>query len=143
MKLELVTPTGIKRSEDIYEVTLPTQDGEIGVLPGHEPLVTLLEAGLMMVRYKKSDKEMEPLAVSRGIAEITGDTVRILADEAEDSTDIVEAEVKAALARAEKMRAEAKNQVELNEAMALLRRQGARLKVAELKRRTHRERKSL
>jgi len=143
MKFELITPVGIKRSEDIYEVVLPTMDGEIGVLPGHEPLVTLLEAGVMMVRYKKTDSEMEPIAVSRGIAEITGDTVRILADEAEGSEDLVEAEVKAALARAEKMRSEAKSQVELNEAMAMLRRQGARLKVAELKRRTHRERKTL
>jgi len=139
MKLELVTPFGIKRSEEIYEVVLPTASGEITVLPGHEPLVTLLVPGVMTVRYKKTDPAdaREVIAVSKGIAEISGDTISILTNEAETGDEIVENEAKAALERAQKMKAEAKDEVELEKAQELLQRQTTRLKVAELQRRHH------
>jgi F-type H+-transporting ATPase subunit epsilon len=136
MKLQLVTPVGIKRDEEIYEVVLPTQTGEIGVFPGHEPLVTLLDIGVMSVRRNKSDSDeaLEHLAVSTGIVEIDGDRVLILADEADEGADIAEQEVKAALERAQKMRAEAKDQVDITEAEKLLKRHATQLKVAELRR---------
>jgi F-type H+-transporting ATPase subunit epsilon len=136
MKLQLVTPVGIKRDEDIYEVILPTQNGEIGVLPGHEPLVTLLDIGIMSVRQKKgdSDEALEHFAVSTGIVEIDGERVLILADEADEGSDIAEQEVAAALKRAEKMRAEAGSVVDITEAEKLLKRHATQLKVAELKR---------
>lgn len=141
MKLQLVTPVGIKREEDVYEVTLPTRMGEIGVLPGHEPLVTLLEIGVMSVRKKKSDPDeaREHFAVSSGIVEIDGEKVLILADEADEPNDIVENEVKAALERAQKLRTEANTQVDVTEAEKLLKRHASQLKVAELRRR-HRNR---
>jgi F-type H+-transporting ATPase subunit epsilon len=140
MKLQLVTPVGIKRDEEVYEVTLPTSTGEIGVLPGHEPLVTLLDIGIMSVRENKtdSDDQKEYFAVSSGIAEIDGERVLILADEADEPSDITEAEVKAALERAQKLRASADNQVDITEADKLLKRHATQLKVAELKRHRHR-----
>jgi F-type H+-transporting ATPase subunit epsilon len=136
MKLQLVTPVGIKRDEDVYEVILPTRMGEIGVLPGHEPLVVLLEIGVMSVRKNKGDSDelMEHFAVSTGIVEIDGEMVRILADEADESSDITEHEVQMALERAQKMRAEADNQVAITEAEKLLKRHSTQLRVAELKR---------
>jgi F-type H+-transporting ATPase subunit epsilon len=145
MKLELVTPFGIKRSEDAYEVVLPTLNGEITVFPGHEPLITLMKHGVMMVRRNKSDADsaLEAVAVAEGIVEITSDTIRILANEAEEGDEIVVDEARAALIRAEKMKAEAKNQVELETAHKLLQHQSARLKVAELHRRRHRDRKGI
>jgi F-type H+-transporting ATPase subunit epsilon len=136
MKLQLVTPVGIKRDEEVYEVTLPTRSGQIGVFPGHEPLVTLLDIGVMSVRKNKSDPDeaLEDFAVSAGIVEVDGDRVLILADEVDEGQDIAEQEVKAALERAKKMRAEAKDQVALTEAEKLLKRHATQLKVAELKR---------
>ncbi|MDR3125920.1 MAG: ATP synthase F1 subunit epsilon [Candidatus Nomurabacteria bacterium] len=136
MKLQLVTPIGLKRDEEVYEVILPTMDGEIGVLPGHEPLVTLLDVGIMSVRAQKndSDEAMEHFAVSTGIAEIDGSRVLILADEADEGDDIAEQEAKAALERAQKMRAEASDQVAITEAEKLLKRHTTQLKVAELRR---------
>jgi F-type H+-transporting ATPase subunit epsilon len=136
MKLQLVTPVGIKREEEVYEVILPTQMGQIGVFPGHEPLVTLLDIGVVSIRKNKSDPDdaLEHLAVAAGIVEIDGSRVLILADEADEGQDITEQEVKAALARAEKMRAEAKDQVDITEAEKLLKRHTTQLKVAELRR---------
>jgi F-type H+-transporting ATPase subunit epsilon len=137
MKLQLVTPVGLKRDTEVYELTLPTQSGEISVLPGHEPLVTLLDIGVMSVRRNKSDPDdlQEYFAVSSGIVEIDGERVLILADEADEPSDIAEAEVKAALERAQKLRASADNQVDITEADKLLKRHATQLKVAELKRR--------
>jgi F-type H+-transporting ATPase subunit epsilon len=136
LKLQLVTPLGEKMNEDIYEVILPTTSGEIGVLPGHEPLVALLEIGIMSVRQTKSDPDemMEHFAVSSGIIEVDGERVLILADEADESDEIAEQEVKAALERAQAMRAEAKDQVDITEADRLLKRHTTQLKVAELRR---------
>ncbi|MDB5186181.1 MAG: atpC, partial [Candidatus Saccharibacteria bacterium] len=45
MKLELVSLTGVKYSDDAYEVVIPTADGEIAVFPGHMPLVSLAVPG--------------------------------------------------------------------------------------------------
>ena len=55
MKLELITLTGEKLSEEVYEVTLPTRAGEISVFPGHETLTTIATDGVLYVRRKKSD----------------------------------------------------------------------------------------
>ena len=136
MKLQLVTPVGIKREEDVYEVTLPTRMGEIGILPGHEPLVSLLEIGVMSVRKNKDDSDelLEHFAVTSGIVEIDGDKVLILADEADEPSDIIENEVKAALERAQKLREKADTQVDITEAEKLLKRHASQLKVAELRR---------
>jgi F-type H+-transporting ATPase subunit epsilon len=135
VKLELVTPVGIKLSEEIYEVVLPTASGFITVLPKHEPLVTLLAQGVMAVRRNRTDPDLEHLAIERGIAEINGESVRILTDEAVAGDEVVEREIQAALASAQKMQSQAKNQIELEKAKSLVNRQVARLKVAEMHRR--------
>jgi len=145
MKLELVTPFGIKRSEEVYEVVLPTTSGEITVLPGHEPLVTILAPGAMVVRRSNTDPDdlTEAIAVSRGIVEIANDVVSILANEAEEGDEIIEQEAKSALERAQKMHAEAKDEIELENARQILQRQTTRLKVAELHRRRRKPRGTL
>ncbi len=137
MNLQLVTLTGTKLDKPVYEVIIPTADGEIAVFPDHEPLVTLARPGAIQVRYQKTDPDdrMEILAVSGGVVEIDNDSVRILVDEADHGSDIVEAEAAAALERAKQMRDEAKDQVELEKASALVDRHAVRLKVADLQRR--------
>ncbi len=136
MNLLLITLLGIKIDQEVYELIIPTSSGEIGVFPGHEPLVTLAVPGAIRVRYKKEDPDtdLEYFAISGGVIEISQKTVRVLVDEADHGDDIIEAESKAALARAIEMRDKATDQVELAKARELVDRHSVRLKVAELRR---------
>lgn len=140
MKFELVTLAGIQLDQEVYEVMLPTAAGPISVFPGHEPLVSVAVPGAIAVRYKKGDPEdkLEYFAIGGGVIEISGTRVRVLVDEADHGDDIVEAESKAALEYALKLRETAKNQVELEKAHQLVDRHTVRLKVADLRRRHRR-----
>lgn len=137
MRLQLITLSGTKVDKEIHGVTLPTKAGEISVFEGHEPLVTLAEPGALVVREKKHDidKNMDYLAISGGVVEIDGTTIKVLVDEADHGDDIIETESKAALERAMKLREKAGSQLELEEASKLIDRHAVRLKVAGLRRR--------
>lgn len=140
MNLKLVTLLGEKISEKVYQVTIPTAQGEITVYPDHEPLVTLARPGAIMMRFHKDDPDskLEYFAISGGVVEISKKQVKILVDEADHSDEILEAESKAALERALEMQANASDQVEREKAMQIIDRQRVRLKVAELRRRRQR-----
>lgn len=140
MNLKLITMLGVKIDQEVYELIIPTSTGEIAVFPGHEALVTLAVPGVIAVRYRKGDldSKMDFFAISGGIVEISQQAIRVLVDEADHGDDIVENESKDALARAIEMRDEAKDQVELEKAHALVDRHMVRLKVADLHRRHHR-----
>jgi F-type H+-transporting ATPase subunit epsilon len=141
MHLQLITLKGISVDQDIYELIAPTAAGEIGVFPGHEPLVTLATSGALTVRHKKGDRddELEYFAISGGVIEVNPDSIRILVDEADHGDDIIEAESHAALELALKLRDEAKDQVELAKATELIDRHSVRLRVADLQRRRRRQ----
>ena len=134
MHLQLITLHGVSIDTDIYELMAPTTTGDIAVFPGHEPLVTMAAPGALAVRYEKKDADsaLDYFAISGGVIEITPETIRVLVDEADYGDDIVEAESKAALERALKMRDEAKNRVDLEKAHQLIDRHMVRLRVAEL-----------
>jgi F-type H+-transporting ATPase subunit epsilon len=136
MQLQLITLLGVKIDQDVYELIIPTAAGEIGVFPGHEPLVSIAVPGAIAVRYKKgdADSKLEYFAISGGIIEISQTKVRVLVDEADHGDDIIESESKAALARAMELRDKAKDQVELDHALELVDRHTVRLKVAGLRR---------
>jgi F-type H+-transporting ATPase subunit epsilon len=137
MNLKLVTLLGVKIDQEVYEVIIPTPDGEIAIFPDHQHLVTLAVSGVITVRHKKDDDDdkLEFFAISGGIAEISKNIVRILVDEANRDDEIVEAESQAALERAIELRKNAANQIELEKAHQLVDRHSVRLKVAELRRR--------
>lgn len=137
MNFQLVTLAGVRVDESVYEVIIPTVDGEISVFPSHEPLVTVAKSGVIAVRRDKQhdNDQMDYFAISGGVVEISADRVRVLVDEAEHGEDIVEAESQAALERAIKLRDDAKTQVELEKAHQLVDRHAVRLKVADLHRR--------
>lgn len=137
MNLKLITMLGVKIDQEVYELIIPTSTGEIAVFPGHEALVTLAVPGVIAVRYSKGDidSKMDFFAISGGVVEISQQMIRVLVDEADHGEDIIEAESKAALARAVEMRDKAKDQVELEKAHALVDRHMVRLKVADLHRR--------
>lgn len=137
---QLVSLSGKKFDEDVYEVILPTLDGEIGVLQDHMPLVSVAKTGVIVVRRqpKDSDAQREFFATNGGAIEVSDNTLRVLVDEADHADEINEAEVQKALERAQKMKAEAKDQVSLEHAQQLVDRQAVRLQVAGLRRRHQR-----
>jgi len=141
MNLELITLLGKKVDQEVYEVMIPTGEGEIAVFPGHEPLVSIAVPGAIAVRYKKDDPDskLDFFAISGGVVEISPKKVRVLVDEADNGEDIIEAESKAALDRAIQLRDAAKDQVELEKAHQLVDRHMVRLKVADLRRRHYRQ----
>lgn len=134
---QLVSITGQIFDDEVYEVILPTLDGEIGVLQDHMPLVSVATNGAIIVRRnpRDADREREFFATNGGVIDVAGNTLRVLVDEADHADDINEAEAKAAHERAMKLKAEAKDQVSLEHAQALVDRQSVRLQVAGLKRR--------
>ena len=136
MHLQLITLTGIAIDQDIYEITAPTAAGPISVFPGHEALVSVAIPGALAVRYKKGDSDdaREFFAISGGVIEVNQTAVRVLVDEADHGDDIIEAESQAALDRALTLKAEAKNQVDIDHAKELIDRHTVRLQVAGLRR---------
>ena len=83
---------------DVDEVVLPASDGEIGVLPGHTPLLTTLRIGTL--RYR-AGSTIERIVISWGFAEVLPDRVTILAELAERPDEIDVARAEAAKKRAE------------------------------------------
>ncbi len=138
MELKLITLGGVKLDEQVYSVTIPTIDGEISVLPSHEPLVTVAKDGVITVRRTKETSDEEFFAISGGVVEIDQTGVRILVDEADHGDDILEAETQAALERAVQARDNAGDQIEREKAKQLIDRHMVRLKVADLQRRKRR-----
>lgn len=139
MKLELVTLSGVKLDTEIYQATIPTSEGEIGVFPDHEAMVTLAVPGVITVGYDKNDENnIDLFAISGGVVEISGKKIRILVDEADSGDEINESETRAALDRALALRDSAKDQIELEKAHQLVDRHQVRLKVADLRRRKRR-----
>lgn len=135
--LELVTLNGLKFSDDVYEVVLPTPDGLIAVFPNHMPLVSLAVPGVISIRRRESDadEKMELFATNGGVIEINDRRVRVLVDEADDSTEVVEQEIEEALKLAKQEAQNAKDQVSIDKANQMVQTQQARLKVAGMRRR--------
>ena len=98
LKLEIVTPESKTYSEDVEMVTLPGSEGEAGIYPNHVPLMTKVQAGEIVVSRNGNE---EILAIGEGFAEITGEHVAILTDNAANSGDIDEAAAEQAKAKAE------------------------------------------
>jgi len=132
IQLVIVTPERKLLSESVVEVTLPGAEGELGVLPGHAPLIT--ELGIGELRYRIAVGAMsDPIAVIRGFAEVLQDRVTVLAETAERPEEIDIERAKAALERAEKRIATGMSASEMDweRATAALQRALIRIKVAE------------
>lgn len=141
MDFELVTLDGVKSQGEVYSVILPTAAGEITVLPGHEALLSQLVPGVITVRRKKGDADhhLEHYATFGGVVEIRAKSVRVLVDEAAAGEEVNEAEARKAHEEALRLRKEAKTQVELEHAQALIDRSAVRLQISDLKRHHRRQ----
>ncbi|MGA1204631.1 MAG: ATP synthase F1 subunit epsilon [Opitutales bacterium] len=106
LTLEIVTPERKVLSEEVDHVVLPTEaGGEIDVLPGHIPLMTMIEPGEL--RYYKGN-QVESIAIARGFIEVIGDTVSVLTEAAIEVDEIDPASLAGAKARAQQALEEAR-----------------------------------
>jgi len=98
LTLEIVTPEDRVFSDTVDTVVIPTVEGEIGILPGHIPLLTQVADGELRVT---KGAETKGLVVGGGFAQIEGDRVKILAEFAINEAQIDENAAEKAIQRAE------------------------------------------
>jgi F-type H+-transporting ATPase subunit epsilon len=121
MQVELVSVERALWSGEATAVFARTPDGEIGVLPGHAPLLAALEPG-WVVRIERANEPELRVAVHGGFLSV-GDTVSVLAEMAEPAEDIDTARARAALDRAQQDEGPAAEEAR-NRALARLRAAG-------------------
>ncbi|MCL4357723.1 ATP synthase F1 subunit epsilon [Patescibacteria group bacterium] len=138
--LTLVSQSGIKYDADVSEVMLPTMDGQIGVLTDHMPLISVTKPGVISIRRQPHDteREMDHFATYGGVLEFEHNNLIVVVDEADAAESINELEAQKAYDAAQRMKAEAKDQLSLERAQALVDRHAVRLQVATIKRRHYR-----
>jgi len=129
IKFKIITPERTVYEDEIDQITLPTADGEITVLPNHIPLISILVPGELDVR---KDGEEIAMAVSGGMIEVRGNEMTILADTAERAEEIDLTRAEEARQRAEKLKDEKirMDETEFATAAAIFEKNLARIKVA-------------
>ena len=128
--LEIVPAERTVLSDDVDQINAPGAAGRMGVLPRHEPLMTMLVPGELTI-IKQGQRT--PFAISGGFMEVLPDRVTILADTAERADEIDEARADAARKRAEELLQNRRSEQEAVLAEAQLRRALVRLRVARLR----------
>lgn len=129
IKLDIVTVERSVYSDNVDIVIARGVEGELGILPHHAPLMTMLQPGELIAR--KGNEEYS-LAISGGFLEVRPDRVIVLADSAERAEEIDIARAEEAKKRAEKMMAEKYAPgVDAGRVEAALRRSLVRIKVSE------------
>ncbi|NCN22260.1 ATP synthase F1 subunit epsilon [Candidatus Falkowbacteria bacterium] len=128
IKFEVVTPEKVVLKKQVLQVTVPTEDGEITVLPEHIPLMSILKPGV--IEMKLEEGELEVMSVSGGFIEVMRDKIIILADTAERADELDEARIEEARARAEARKKELENvdEVQFANIAVQLEKEMARLK---------------
>ena len=123
--VEVVTPEATGFQGEAQSVSLPTPDGEITVLPHHIPLISTVVPGTATIRL---NGEETLLAVTRGVIEVDGQSVRVLVQSADRTEALEEAAIEEARKRAEQLQHERRDDAEgFAEATALLERELAKL----------------
>lgn len=133
--LQVVTPERVVLEEDVEIVVARASEGDIGILHGHEPVLSPLDAGELT--YRKGGQEYS-LAVAGGFMEVTPEQVVILADTAERSEEIDRERAEQARQRAEQLLAQRRGTELEAETAAALQRALVRLRLAEMRRRSGR-----
>ena len=128
---EVVTAERLVSSQEVDVVVAPGEAGELAVLPRHAPLLTSLRPGEIMVR---NDGEESYIAVGGGFMEVMPGKVTVLADTAERADEIDEQRAEEALRRAREQAGVSGSEVDLERALASMRRSQARLRVARRRR---------
>lgn len=132
MRLEIATAERVVYSEDVEILVAPGMDGQLGILPNHAPLLTALQPGEIRVVREGEESYM---AVSGGFLEVMANRVTILADTAERAEEIDIERAEEAMQRAqERIETGGASAMELQRALASIRRSQARLLAARRRR---------
>ncbi len=134
MHLKLISPERVLSDEPFVSVSVPTELGEITVLPHHAPLVAILVSGIITVRLPNGS--IDEIAVSNGFIRVTKEGVTILAETAERGHELDVSVIEEAKTRAKQVMVKAATQDDVAFAMAAaaLEREMARYKLAVKKR---------
>jgi len=130
LRFEIVTAERVVYSDDVDIVVAPGIEGQLGILPNHAPLLTMLQPGEVMVR---KEGEETAIFVSGGFLEVMQNRVTVLADVAERVEEIDIARAEEAKRRAEEGLRLRPPEMDLAAAEAALRRAMVRLKIVERK----------
>ena len=128
LKLDIVSAERLVYSDDVDMVIAPGTEGQLGILPNHAPLMTMLEPGELLI--KQGDSEF-CMVVSGGFMEVRPDQVTVLADTAERAEEIDVSRAEEARRRAAEKLEHPATGINLEQAETALRRSLARLKAAE------------
>ncbi|NMJ43213.1 ATP synthase F1 subunit epsilon [Roseomonas sp. JC162] len=99
-QLEFVSPEKLLLSRPVEMAVIPAAEGEMGVLPGHSPMIVALRGGVITVT--EAGQVSERLFVAGGFAEVTPSRVTILADEATPVAQLSKADAERRVAKCEK-----------------------------------------
>lgn len=128
MKLSVTTPERELFQGEVSQLTADTEMGEITILSGHIPLVSVLRSGELLI---KQEQEETPLAVYGGFLEVKGDNeITVLADAGERVEELDEAKAEAAKKKAEEVLKEKFDTADYEDAALNLQRELARLRLA-------------
>ncbi|WEG74096.1 F0F1 ATP synthase subunit epsilon [Vagococcus intermedius] len=115
LKVEIVTPDGLSYTcDDAKLVVVRTIDGELGIMPGHTPIIAPLAIDEVRVKKERETTEQDIIATNGGIMEVRDDVLSIIADSAEKSTDIDVPRAERAKLRAEARIEEAKKEQDID-----------------------------
>lgn len=109
LHFEFVSPESVLFSGEVDQVDLPGSEGDMGILPGHAPLVTTLRPGIVTI-FRGSERE--PVVVIGGFAEVSPAGLTVLADRAEARADFDMARLVSEIKDAEEDVADAKDDAE-------------------------------
>ncbi|HKM68161.1 MAG TPA: F0F1 ATP synthase subunit epsilon [Candidatus Acidoferrum sp.] len=129
IQLIVVTPERQLLRETVVEVEIPGLEGQLGILPGHAPLMTELGIGELSYRTSAASKPVV-LAVIRGFAEVLPDRVTVLAETAERAEEIDLKRAEEAKARAERRLATGDTNMDWDRASIALQRSVIRIQIA-------------
>ncbi len=130
IRLDIVTPEKVAYSDDVSMVIARTTGGDVGILPGHAPLIAALVIWPLRIMIDEEEKEM---TMCGGFIEVQPDKITILANCSELPEDIDVARAQVAKERAENRLREQKETIDIARAEAALRRALIRLTVAQHK----------
>lgn len=132
LSLDIVTAERVVLSEDGFDIVLaPGVMGELGILPHHAPLITVLEVGELRARRGADEVAM---AVSGGFLEVRNDRVTVLADSAERADEIDIARAEEAKRQAQEAMNTRRGDIDVAAVQAAARRADVRIRVAERRR---------
>jgi F-type H+-transporting ATPase subunit epsilon len=128
LSFEIVTAERVVYSDEVDVLVAPGIEGDLGILPQHAPLMTMLQPGELTVR---KDGEEQSIFVSGGFLEVQGNKVTVLADTAERAEEIDVERAEQARRRAEERASLPAGQADHARAQAALLRSLVRIKVAQ------------